>query len=168
MDAPTHPHQIIVDAQFHADDRSLQELLTRVYVGGRFTDAAVAADAFIPTTVRARGQLFWCRSWQGHLLGMVMLVPPTSAVRRLASAHEAELHLLAVDPSWRGRGVGAALVSTVLAAARQQAYRGLVLWTQPTMAAAHRLYTGAGFIPSPQEDFERGGRHFRVLRLQLG
>lgn len=168
MTSPSWEHDLIVpDRIERADDGELTRLLTEVYVHGGFTNADVAVSAFAATTVRARGQLFWAKGSTGELLGLVVLVPPTSPARRLASNDEAELHLLAVDPRMRRKGLGSALIETLVETARQRGYRQLVLWTQPTMHSAHRLYSKAGFLASPKEDFERGGRQFQVFRLAL-
>jgi len=45
-----------------------------------------------------------------------------------------------------GRGVGAALVAAVIAAARERGYRAMLLDTLPGMTAALRLYERAGFV----------------------
>lgn len=159
---------ILKDAEVPVEDVALVKLLTSVYVGEGFTEEGTAAEAFTPAAVRARGQLYWASDSDGNLRGTVMLVPADSAARRLARTGEAELHLLAVDSYWRGRGLGLALVETVINEATAGGKRGLVLWTQPSMSSAHRLYARVGFLPSPDEDFERGGRLFQVLRLKLG
>jgi hypothetical protein len=47
--------------------------------------------------------------------------------------------------------------SVALSAAR------ILLWTQPTMASAQRLYVRCGFQRVPELDFSRGGREFLVF-----
>lgn len=165
--ANEEPCLVVDDARDRAPDEALAALLHRVYVGGGFTDADVAETAFTPEAVRARGLLLCARAEGGALAGTVIVVPPGSPARRLAAPDEAEMQLLAVDPAQRGRGVGAALVRAAIRAAREAGYRGMVLWTQPTMHAAHRLYEQAGFARSPGEDFARGGRAFQVYRRRF-
>ena len=80
-----------------------------------------------------------------------------------AESPAAEIHLLAVDPPWRGRGIGQALVDAAIGRARQGGASRILLWTQPTMVAAQRLYVRCGFQRAPELDFKRGNRQFLVL-----
>jgi putative acetyltransferase len=57
----------------------------------------------------------------------------------------AELHRLYVDASLRGRGIGQALVETVLDWARDQGIARLVLWSDTRFENSHRLYRRLGF-----------------------
>lgn len=157
-------YEILDDAVSRAGNQELEALLRRVYVDGGFTEPEVARAMFTAEAVRARGRLLCARDAAGALIGTVIVVPPESPARRLAASDEAEMHLLAVDGRCRGQGLGRTLVRTAVESAQQAGYRGMVLWTQPTMLAAHRLYEQLGFSRSPTEDFERGGRPFRVYR----
>jgi ribosomal protein S18 acetylase RimI-like enzyme len=150
-----------------ASDGEVEALLERIYVGEGFTDADVARTALRGEAVRSRGELLVARSGEGGLAGMVMVVSPTSAGRRLAQADEAEMHLLAVSPEHRGRGVGRALVDAAVSRARDSGFARMVLWTQPSMHAAHRVYAGAGFVRAPKRDFQRGQRLFLVMEKAL-
>jgi len=57
----------------------------------------------------------------------------------------AELHRLYLDPAVRGRGLGDALVDTILAWCRQHGIPRLVLWSDTRFQHAHRLYLRKGF-----------------------
>lgn len=57
----------------------------------------------------------------------------------------AELHRLYLDPALRGRGLGNALVETVLGWCRDSGVPRLVLWSDTRFAHAHRLYLRHGF-----------------------
>jgi len=160
-------HEILSDAYWRPSDDELTALLNRVYVDGGFTDRDVAMTVLAPGAVRARGMMLCARSIAGSLLGTLIVVPPSSKARLLAGPSEAELHLLAVDAACRGRGIGFDLVSAGIAEATRASYQGLVLWTQPTMHAAQRVYERAGFVRSIGEDFDRAGRTFRVYRRPL-
>lgn len=164
---PASSYDIMDDATSRADDDQLGALLRRVYVGGRFTDADVAEGVFTPQAVRARGQLLWARGIGGVLIGTVIMVPPESKARRLAAPNEAEMHLLAVDEHCRGHGVGRALVRAAIDSAQRAGYHGMVLWTQPAMLVAHRVYAQAGFSRAPTEDFEHNGRCFEIYRRRF-
>ncbi len=66
------------------------------------------------------------------------------AVERLPDGR-AELHRLYLDAGLRGRGVGLALVETVLAWCRARGIAELVLWSDTRFDRAHRLYERMGF-----------------------
>lgn len=148
-------------------DRELEALLHAVYVEGGFTRSEDASAALAAEAVRARGRLFFVRR-ESCLAGMAILVEPSSPARRIAERDEAELQLMAVSASYRGSGVGAALLEAVMSAARVGGYRAMVLWTQPTMLAAHRLYERAGFLRARTRDFTRAdGTPFWVYEAAL-
>lgn len=146
---------------------AIEALLSLAYVGGGFTDAATAASMFEPARVCARGQLFVVPGSAADLLGLVVAVRGGTAACRFARVGEAELHLLAVHPAARNRGLGEALVQTAMNAAREDGASRMLLWTQPPMAAARRLYERLGFVRRPELDFSRGDRPFLVLSRTL-
>jgi len=59
----------------------------------------------------------------------------------------AEVKRMFVDEAWRGRGVGRALMETVIAAAHERGYATLRLGTLDDMKAAQQLYESLGFRP---------------------
>ncbi|MFF8590956.1 GNAT family N-acetyltransferase [Streptomyces sp. NPDC015220] len=90
----------------------------------------------------------------GNVLGGVTFVPSGGPMADIAGSGEAEIRMLAVAHSARGRGVGEALVRAC--ADRARATEGcvrLVLSTQPAMRSAHRLYERLGFVRTPGRDF---------------
>ena len=144
-------------------DAALEDLLHETYVRGGFTDASLAHTLLAPA-VRSRGEVLAARDRTDSLIGTVTLVAPASSARRLATPEEFELHLLAVRPDARRRGIGEALVRDALQRAKAEGARGVVLWTQPTMEAAQRLYRRCGFERDARADFSRVGRQFLVHR----
>jgi len=144
-------------------DAALEALLHETYVRGGFTDASLA-DTLFAAAVRARGEVLAARDRTDSLLGTVTLVAPGSPATRLATAEEFELHLLCVKPEARRRGIGEALVRDALQRAKAEGARGVVLWTQPTMDSAQRLYRRCGFERDASADFSRGARQFLVHR----
>ena len=64
-----------------------------------------------------------------------------------------EVRLLAVTPSARGQGIGAALMRECIRRARQAGYSALTLHTTDAMAVAMRMYEKMGFVRAPELDF---------------
>jgi putative acetyltransferase len=62
-----------------------------------------------------------------------------------AGADTAELHRLYLDPHVRGRGLGDALVETIVDWCRIHGVRRLMLWSDTRFEHAHRLYARHGF-----------------------
>ena len=155
---------IVVEPLEHSPqaDSALEALLYETYVRGGFTDA-ILASSLLAAAVRARGEVLAALDRTG-LLGTVTLVAPSSAARRLATHEEFELHLLCVRSDARRRGIGEALVRAALQRAKAEGARGVVLWTQPSMEAAQRLYRRCGFERDPSADFNRAARQFLVHR----
>ena len=151
-----------------ASDEELGALLRAVYVDGGYTEPEAAETLFAGSAVRARGTLITARDSRSQsLLGMVILVPPEAATRQIARGSEAEVHLLAVAPAVRGRGIGLALVKALIATASKIGCEQLVLSTQETMHAAHAVYERAGFERTPDRDWARAGRRFLSYWLSL-
>lgn len=80
------------------------------------------------------------------VLGSVTYAAGGTAMAQRAALGEAELRMLGVDPSARGRGIGEALVRACIERARAAGLQRVVLSTQPQMRAAHRLYERLGFV----------------------
>jgi GNAT superfamily N-acetyltransferase len=68
------------------------------------------------------------------------------ALRPLADG-TGEVKRMYVDRAWRGKGVGRALLETLIAHARTLGYRNLRLGTLSDMSAARALYSSLGFAP---------------------
>jgi ribosomal protein S18 acetylase RimI-like enzyme len=72
----------------------------------------------------------------------------------IAHPGEAEIRMLAVARESRGRGAGETLVRACVDHARATAgCVGVVLSTQRTMHAAHRIYERLGFTRTPDRDW---------------
>jgi len=152
----------LLDGNAPIGDDELRTLLERCYVDEGFSSRASAAQMFVPAAVRARGEILHARDPEsGQLLSMLILVlAPSPACRFATSPDEAELHLLATAPEGRGKGLGQALVEAALEKARALGKRQMLLWTQPPMLAAQRLYARTGFNRAPERDFARDGKEF--------
>lgn len=94
----------------------------------------------------------------GRLLGTVTIVRPGTPWAQVAGPDELEFRMLAVHPDGRGRGIGRALMDTVLDRARTEGYRGIALSTLESMRTAHHLYERLGFRRAPHRDWRPDGR----------
>ena len=91
---------------------------------------------------------------RGRLLGGVTFVSGGGAWADVAQDDEAEFRMLAVAEQARGRGAGEALVRACVERARGvEGCRRLVLSTQRSMLAAHRIYERMGFVRTPERDW---------------
>jgi ribosomal protein S18 acetylase RimI-like enzyme len=158
---------VIVDAPL--TDEQLSELLRTVYVSEGYTPNSEAEKLFAPSSVRARGTILVAQEPSTRApLGMVILVPPGSPVRRTGRDDDAEIHLLAVRPEARRRGIARALMEDALRLARGHGWPRIWLSTQTQMTAAQALYTAAGFTRRAERDWRRGEREFLAYFIELG
>lgn len=88
-----------------------------------------------------------------EILGTVTICPPGSPWREISEPGEGEFRMLAVAPSARGAGVGAALVDLVVDRFRRDGARAIVISTLPVMRSAHRIYEDVGFTRAPDLDW---------------
>jgi ribosomal protein S18 acetylase RimI-like enzyme len=153
MPQPAPPRPVLVRAARPGELAAVGRLTVRAYAEfvpatspyrQRLADAADrAANANLLVAVDAD---------DGRLLGTATLVVGNGPYAELAGPGDAELRMLAVDPAARRRGVGAALLSSVLERAGAAGARRMLLSTLPAMAAAHRLYRRFGFTRAPALD----------------
>lgn len=102
------------------------------------------------------------------LLGAVTVVTGPGAGTELAGPGEAEVRMLVTDPAARGRGVGEALARACLDRARDAGCCSVVLSSQPTMHAAHRLCGRLGFVRVPSRDWSPApGQQLLAFTLPL-
>lgn len=135
-------------------------------VVGELTLAAYTADGYVPASSgygaalldahsRAVGaELLVAVDSNDRPMGTVTVCPPGSPFAEIAKADELEFRMLAVPPAARGRGVGAQLVETVLARARELGLSRVVMCSATGMATAHRLYARTGFRRLPDRDWQ--------------
>lgn len=105
----------------------------------------------------------WERSWiaerAGERVGAVCLVRRSKTV--------GQLRLLFVEPSARGLGIGARLVSECVGHARHVGYRRMTLFTVSGLDAARRLYEAEGFELVEEEEARAWGKVMVEQRWDL-
>lgn len=103
------------------------------------------------------------------VLGGVTYVRGPGPLADLAGPGEAEIRMLAVSHEARRRGVGEALVRACLDRARAAGSHRVVLSTQTSMRAAHRIYERLGFRRAPHRDWHPlpDRREFVLLAYEL-
>ena len=151
----------------NVSDSEIQDILARVYVDSGFMPPERAKLAFTPIAVRSRGHLICARPENGEVLaGMAIVVPYDSPARLIADTDETELHLLAVSEAYRSVGLGRRLVRSAIDAASALGYRKMILWTQPVMTTAQRLYESESFVRVPGRDPNMNGINYLAYLRQ--
>jgi ribosomal protein S18 acetylase RimI-like enzyme len=89
----------------------------------------------------------------GQLLGSVTFVPEGGPLGEISADDETEFRMLAVSPAAQGRGVGTAMLRRVVDETARRGLAGVVCSSQPSMRAAHSIYTRLGFERAPERDW---------------
>lgn len=138
----TTPPFIVREASDAADVDEVRRLVL-AHAAARATTPGIEymradADRLPGPYVPPRGGL-WLAHANGVGIGCVALRPLDDEI--------AEVKRMFVDPAWRGRGVGRALMETLIAGARARRYATLRLGTLHDMTTAIALYETLGFSP---------------------
>lgn len=150
------------------EDEEITLLLTRVFVKEGYTSKSNAEQMFVPAELHKRGEIILARSAIGKLLGMIIFVTHTSPSRQVAKEDEAEIHLLAVYPEARGRGIASHLIIACEQRAISFGYSKIVLSTQQTMKKAHHVYEQLGYRRNSTRDWSKGtGKIYLVYEKLL-
>ena len=149
------------------EDDGIAALLSLVYVQGGFTEESIAKNLFAPAEVARRGNVILAKTSDGKLVGMIICAPPSNPYRQIATSDEAEMHLLAVSPEARGKGIGRAMCLAFEDQAEALGYGKLILSTQPAMHAAHRLYESLAYRRNPARDWSRAGKQYLAYEKSL-
>jgi ribosomal protein S18 acetylase RimI-like enzyme len=150
-----------------SEDAVLVDLLEKVYCGEGYTAESVARDIFRPDVLANCGKCFVARV-SDEIAGVCFLVSSTDQARKIAQPTESEIRLLAVAPHMRRRGIAQDLMQACIESARDAGSSRLVLFTQTSMKAAHKLYEQLGFCRNPSRDLLRpAGGTFWVYEKNL-
>ncbi len=94
-----------------------------------------------------------------HLLASDAAGKPIGTARMLADGH---IGRMAVLPSWRGRGVGSALLQELLRIAEQRGYERVFLHAQ---CSAEGFYRKLGFTPVGEVFIDAGMDHRQMEKV---
>lgn len=97
-----------------------------------------------------KGESAWIAEIDGERVGCVLCVRRQEKV--------AQLRLMLVEPSARGRGIGTRLVDECLRFAGRAGYERIMLWTNDVLEDARRIYERAGFELLESEEHHSFGR----------
>jgi putative acetyltransferase len=152
---------VIVVPATRADAPGVIDLIGRVFAEyGWIWDPAVEVSDLLRWTPHyepPHGAFFVIRR-DGVVVG-------SAGVDRVDAA-TAELHRLYLDPTVRGRGLGDALVGTILAWCRGERLPRLVLWSDTRFVHAHRLYLRHGFRQTGARELPEDVNQTREYRFE--
>lgn len=140
------------EARTDAEWEQACAVLRSVYIGEGYTAAQQGQQAMQRANLEDAGTMLIAQRDDGTVLGATLYLHEGSRLRQLAEVGEREFRMLAVGAEARGEGVGEALVRACIDRAEASGARALVLWTQPGMLAAHRLYERLGFVRTSERD----------------
>ena len=131
------------------------ELLANI---GQFTErpGARVLVAVTPQEELAGGVVYFGDMAQYGSGGIATNVKDASGIR-----------LLAVDPRFRGSGVGKALTAECIRLARDAGHSQVILHTTAAMQTAWTMYEGMGFARAEELDFFQEGFPVYGFRLRL-
>ncbi|HEY7659349.1 MAG TPA: GNAT family N-acetyltransferase [Actinomycetota bacterium] len=145
----------------------------------RLRALADAPDAFGSTLELERDHdesawIAWVQGWEGARNRFLVAETAESWLgmavgSREAGEVDAHLYGMWVEPAWRRRGVGRALVDGVVEWARADGVRALVLGVTEGNDGAADLYSACGFVDTGERHPLRDGSRLRmrVYRLEL-
>ncbi len=136
-------------------DEEIKSFLHLTFVEEGYTDKSLAETLFDPKEVRKRGDIIFAVSSENELLGMVICAFQPNPACRVAKSDEVEVQLFAIHPKARGQGIASALIEASEHHARSSGFTKMVLSTQPTMKAAHKVYERHGYKRNPMRDWQR-------------
>lgn len=118
-----------------------------------------------------KGEQFACVA-HGAILGAAVLNEDPEGnyaighwSRHLPDGTYLVVHILAVDPAWKNRGIGGFLVDSAIAYAKDRGYCAIRLDIVPDNLPAKRLYTSRGFVSAGQMDLRPEIKEIPIFEL---
>ncbi len=156
MTSTQSPSFLVTPIDFATGKPELHKVRTIVFVDELDVPPELEADALDPDCLHVIA-----RTPEGTPIGTGRLVPP-----KLARAQgAARIGRLAVLSSWRGQGIGAALLEALLQLAKANGWHEVVLSAQVT---ALDFYLRHAFMPFGDRFVEAGIEHQAMRRQLLG
>jgi ribosomal protein S18 acetylase RimI-like enzyme len=152
MDSSAAEAAFLVRDARPADHDAIAALTVGVYVGEGYAPPHYV-DTLADVPGRAASTELIVAEHSGRVVGAVALAANGGPYAELAGPGEAVFRMLVVDPDWRGQGVATALVGECLRRARAAGQRRMIISSERTMHAAHRLYRRLGFTRVPERDW---------------
>jgi GNAT superfamily N-acetyltransferase len=152
---------------------AVARLLRDAYMEYRKDLPPEAWEGYLADMMDVRGRLgeaeLIVAEQDGELAGTVTLYPESRGSPQDGwPMGWAGVRLLGVHPSWRGRGIGRALMDECTRRCRERGVRTIGLHTTVMMEVARGMYERMGFVRVPEYDFHpRPGVVVMAYRLNL-
>lgn len=161
----TEPERVVRTAR-ETDAVAVGILTEGVYAAGGWTDQDYSKTLLDGDSRIAHGLTYVVEQDQ-RIVGTVTLALPGSPLREVAGPGEGEVRMLAVHGAARGRGIGDTLMEVCENRTRSAGCEAIVLSTEESMTAAHRLYRRRGYRRQPERDRTIRGFSLLAYRLRL-
>jgi ribosomal protein S18 acetylase RimI-like enzyme len=141
-------------------------LTQRVYSAGGWTDKGYDVE-LLDARARIEHAILLVAEQGRAVVGAVTIALPDTPFAEISRPDEAEIRMLAVDEDVRGARIACQLMDASEAYAREVGRAGVVLSTESSMHAAHRLYEHRGYTRETNRDWEVRGFMLLVYRRPL-
>lgn len=149
---------MIMIRDFRAEDQPVFEKLNRAWIEQFFTMEEIDKQVLSHPEefILKEGGVILMAYWNHDVAG-------TLALRKMKSG-EYELTKMAVDPAFRGRGIGEALIVALTERARKMGLKQVILYSNTVLEPAIRLYRRMGFQETELEpgNYERSNIKMRM------
>ncbi|MGO8702453.1 MAG: GNAT family N-acetyltransferase [Candidatus Brocadiia bacterium] len=157
--APILPENFSLRSCRAGDEAAWLDIIRRSY-GGDWPDDAFQRHMLSEESFRPE-RLFFAVTDTGRP------VATAGALKKLPHGDwTGYLHMLAVLPEFRRRGLGTALLRRCLVYFREQSWRDAVLDTEASRLEAIRVYLAGGFVPAPE--IEEDVTNWRAVLAAMG